>query len=193
MKYLSWVGTCLIWACLHGCAYASTPAHDKVHAATLFLEMERGTCSGTAVAAHSVLTAAHCLARDKLVKIDGEPVKVLSVRDDGDDHVLVVVDLTFNHIARVASQPPRVGDVVFIWGNPMGFEDLLRYGRVSGYKEHVTLLELHGWFGDSGAGVFNEQGQLVGVVSSLAGSPEFHQVGMFPMAFTDLQRRESGL
>ena len=191
MKYLSWVGTCLIWACLHGCAYGATP-HDKVHKSALFLKMERGTCSGTAVGPHVLLTASHCMTKGKVLAINGWSPKVISVRHDGADHALVVVDLTFNRPARVASQSPSVGDVVFIWGNPEGFNDLLRYGRVSG-AEGVTLLDLNAYFGDSGAGVFNEQGQLVGVVSSLAGSPEFHQVGMFPMAFTDIQLRESGL
>jgi hypothetical protein len=52
-----------------------------------------------------VLTATHCLDGEHHVAIDGKPVTVRKVINDGKDHSLVVVDSTFDHWAFVGDEP----------------------------------------------------------------------------------------
>ena len=184
VRVVAWFAT--IVALLATPACVSVPellAHDRVHPATLLVENEAGACSGTAVGPNVLLTATHCLAYP-LVAINGVPVVVVAQVDDNEDHSLVTVDITFKQWATIAPNGPRVGQGIFIWGNPGSFRNLLRFGTVSGWQTGVLLLDIHGWPGDSGAGVFNDEGELVGVISIIAGEGLFYQMGMFRMAFT---------
>ena len=52
------------------------------------------------------------------------------------------------------------------------------------------LLDVNGYYGDSGAGVFNTSGELIGVVSLLYQDNQNGYIkfmGMFPLKFTDAQ------
>jgi len=68
-------------------------------------------------------------------------------------------------------------------------------GRVVNDNVTITLYDLNGYYGDSGSGIFNARGQLVGVMSVLAQLTDggyFKLVGSFPLAFTEDQWREAG-
>jgi V8-like Glu-specific endopeptidase len=58
---------------LAGCA--GNPV-AKVNQSTVLLTMDGGTCSGTIVGPHTVLTAEHCLAMEHSLAVDGHPVQV---------------------------------------------------------------------------------------------------------------------
>lgn len=92
---------------------------------------------------------------------------------------------------------------MFIIGNPGELADQYRAGHVSGYAGKNTagcpwtLYDLNGFFGDSGSGVFDADGRLVGVISI-----EFSQtyqdaymklMGSLPLAFTAVQWHEASL
>jgi hypothetical protein len=75
---------------------------------------------------------------------------------------------------------------------------MYRCGYVSGHVDAgpvvVTLYDLNGYFGDSGAGIFNSRGQLVAVVSVLYQQEDggyMKLMGSFPLAFTDKQWQEA--
>jgi S1-C subfamily serine protease len=57
------------------------------------------------------------------------------------------------------------GQAVFMYGNPNNINDLLRRGYVVGGDAERTLLDLNVSHGDSGAGVFNDKGEVVGVIT----------------------------
>jgi len=83
-------------------------------------------------------------------------------------------------------------------GNPGELVDMYRSGYVSGHKQfpegNVTLYDLNGYFGDSGAGIFNQDGKLVGVVSILyqqVGRGYMKAMGSFDLAFTEKQWQEA--
>lgn len=78
---------------------------SQSHRTTLALRMDDGTCSGTAVGRHVVLTASHCLVGQSHLAIDGKAVAVKKIISDGHDHSLVVVDRTFDHWAFVGDEP----------------------------------------------------------------------------------------
>jgi S1-C subfamily serine protease len=89
---------------------------------------------------------------------------------------------------EIAEQEPFPADEIYIVGNPMGFEDTLTEGRIMFYAEvsenseppedpeegtvqfrQEAFMYFLGtsYFGNSGGGVFNKEGKLVGIVSHL--------------------------
>ena len=89
---------------------------------------------------------------------------------------------------------------MYILGNPGDLRDMFRHGLVAGHKVFpdigfdATLYDLNGYFGDSGSGIFNDQGQLVGVVSILYQQMDkgyMKVMGSFGLAFTEKQWQEA--
>lgn len=142
-------------------------AEDRVHAATALLEFTGGgTCSGTMIAPTVLLTAAHCTDDGStLLTVNHIPVNVESIKRDGADHAWVTLDTAFPAWVEMGPEPEQ-GDTIFIFGNPNNERDLLRRGYVVGATSYGAIyLDARLSHGDSGAGVFNDQGQLVGVIS----------------------------
>lgn len=188
---------------LTGCATDSTQAvfgatRAAAHlTAVLVTQGDHIHCGGTIIGPHAVLSAEHCFPSYDNVAVDDIPVKITNVIKDGHDHVILMVDAKFAHFATLADTPQRY-DLVYIFGNPDVFRDLYREGRVIGETtmrsgQKATLYDLNNYFGDSGSGIFNDRGQLVGVVSVMF--CDFREdagmkfAGSFPMTFTraDLQ------
>jgi V8-like Glu-specific endopeptidase len=168
-----------------------------------------GICSGTAVGPHLILTATHCFGEGPLVptpetsalaQVNGKPVSTFKRIDDGQDHSLVVVDITFDSFAAIASAP-RQGDRVFLYGNPAGMHDMYREGYVTGFDHESsrvwTLYDVNGYMGDSGSGIFNERGDVVAVTSVLIYISEmglpFKLMATLPLQFTANQYADVGL
>jgi V8-like Glu-specific endopeptidase len=167
---------------------------------TARLDFDDGTCSGTVVAPTVILSAGHCFQEEEndfgfsiartSMKVDGYEVKILAVVLDGNDHALVKVDFTFHSFAKLA-KVPAVGAHVHYWGNPAGINNVYREGYVTSYHHSDMILNVNGFFGDSGAGIFNEDGNVVGVVSFIAATARhglvFSLMGANALEFTPLQ------
>lgn len=177
-----------------GCA-TQLSAVQRAHAATFRLTMDDGgSCSGTAVGPHAVLSATHCFVGVQALAINGEPVVVADAISDGHDHTIVFVDRTFTEYAKPAAAPVQ-GDPVFILGNPAGLRDLYRAGYAAGSvvdgNVRITLYDLQDFYGDSGSGIFNAHGDLVGVISVVRALEQrgarIQFAGSFSLAFTPAQ------
>ena len=75
---------------------------------------------------------------------------------------------------------------------------MYRHGYVSGHfvNENVTITmyDFNGYFGDSGSGIFNSRGQLIGVTSVLYQQQDGAYMKLmvsFSLAFTDAQWLEA--
>lgn len=145
-------------ALLCGCAAAPVAAPIP-----LLLTFSDGTCSGTAIAPHAILTATHCFG-GQTVKLAGLTVKQRV--DDGDDHTILIVTQTFRAHADVAPMPD-LGKSVHILGNPGGLRQIYASGTVAGNYDGDTLLNLPIYYGDSGAAVLDDAGHVVGVISGI--------------------------
>jgi len=56
------------------------------------------------------------------------------------------------------------------------------------------MYDINGWFGDSGAGIFDRDGKLVGVISILYSTSDtqpMHLMGSLPLRFTAEQWRQA--
>jgi len=186
----------VIWSLLAFAGCASSPV-DKIHKVAVHLTMDNGSCSGTVVGKNTILTATHCLADARSLAIDGIPVVVYKAYDDKHDHLLLVTSLSFRD-AALRGPEAKQGDSVYVIGNPGELVDIYRQGTVAGYKEFpeapATLYDINGYFGDSGAGIFNHEGQLIGVISILyqqVGSGYMKTMGSFDLAFTPGQWQEA--
>lgn len=146
-----------------------------------------GVCSATAVGQRTLLTASHCVVtKPSVLVIDGTAAGVLDIALDGKDHALVTVTVTFQDVAKVVSTPKQ-GDRVKWYGQPMGLDQVYGEGIVVGTKDDRYLIDGQIWFGVSGAGLFNERGEVVGAVSGILGEQIFKLGFAWPLAFSEQQ------
>lgn len=155
-------------------------------------------CSATAVGAHTLLTAAHCLVGDDRIQVDDEPTLIRATVYDHLDHALLVLDRSFDDVLFLDVRDPRPDERVRIWGNPGG--------RRRVYREGVFLAkQSEGWFvfaatappwllfslsvfkGDSGAALITDEGKILSVVSQ---GNESSQCRALSLAFTSAQLRQ---
>lgn len=187
----------LILLLVGGCSCASLPDYSEAKAYVVRIDFPSGSvCSGTAISKAAILGAAHCFKTEAgEARFNDRPVKWKVVANDGADHVLVTIDKTFTTWARLSARKPAQGDVVFVHGNPNGLKDLLRVGRVAGWNGDVMALDLLGWFGDSGAAVWNEDGRIVGVVSAMypGDQPYWRLTGCYAIKFTAADWKAAGV
>jgi hypothetical protein len=157
---------------------------------------EAGHCSGTVVGPHAILTAQHCFTNSNKIRLDAEtePLHILAVFPDGSDHVIYLVDHTFTAWASISERPLVPSESVHIWGAPGKNSDVYR----SGYFMKMTteksvdpaltfqfeLFVLPIFPGDSGSGVFDENGNVVAVTSMGDTSAESMDL---PLVFTQAQ------
>lgn len=124
--------------------------------------------------------------------VSGKAVVVVTRMDDKCDHTLIVTTHHFARYAHIHQNAADQGDKIFYFGQPAGENQILREGYIAGqshYRQykHIVLIGTSGWHGDSGAGVFNLSGQLVGVISLIHGNPIWNMMAMIPMHFTHKQ------
>jgi len=141
------------------------------------------------------LTAKHCFPTNEAItfKIGERQAKVQKFVEDGNDHVLVFVNIQFENIAVISKQMPRIGEQVTYTGNPAGLNQLYRIGYISAYLEGQMVIDVNGYSGDSGAGVMNKRGQIVGVISMQFHTESFGMMSGFPLAFTTEQYQDAGV
>jgi V8-like Glu-specific endopeptidase len=154
---------------------------------------EIGHCSGTVVGPHAILTAQHCFADSNTIRLDSEKdtVRIVAALIDGNDHVIYLVDRTFKMWASINERTLVSNEPVHIWGAPGHNSDVYRSGYFTGYvtekdldpalKVQFEKFILPTFGGDSGSGVFDENGSIVAVTSFGDKSAEGLDV---PLAFT---------
>lgn len=124
--------------------------------------------------------------------LSASPMKYLTgkvVFGDG-SHDLALIEVNGSPLAhrsaKLADFEPTVGSDIEVMGHPAGIEYTLAKGYVSAYRSDIDqdILEIHGPFmqinagisgGNSGGGVYNSVGQLVGIISFV--TPRAHVQG----------------
>ena len=156
----------LLAVMLAGCGgCASVPTHDDLKPANHRLTFEGGSvCSGTAVGPDLIITAKHC---GRLLKVGDAEVSA-DVAESGkrDLVVLRVRGIVFDKYVKRGPQPKQ-GDRVRWWGNPIGERDVYRQGYVARVSDDMLVIAAQVCRGDSGAGLFDDLGRVVGIVSAM--------------------------
>ena len=167
------------------CASALTGIQDVA----LRIVMENGgVCSATAVGRNVLLTADHCLDGTRIISINGREAYALKIVRDGKDHALVRVTAKFSRWARMGAAPEQ-GDRVRWIGHPSGMDRIYREGYVVGDDSGMTMVDARAFGGDSGSGLFDDRGRLIGVLSGIRRWQtrqgfSMQMVAAYPMAFT---------
>lgn len=154
---------------LGGCGgCASVPSHNELRATALRLEFADGVCSGAAIGPDTILTAKHCMAHP-LQMVNGNFVTVVDSRVESKDRIVVkVAGIRFKSWAKRGG-PPVQGDKLRFWGQPSGEADVYREAIVSQARTDRLVLQTVVCPGDSGSALFNERGEIVGIVSAVTG------------------------
>ena len=140
-------------------------------------------CSATAIGPHALLTASHCEQPTDELAIQGvdKTATIVSKIRDGQDHTIYLLSgVTFDSYATVDTNHKFYqGEPVYMFGNPGELSDVYRTGYYAASHDPSTVLdqaplenlfELPVWHGDSGAAVFDANGDIVEVVSGMESS-----------------------
>lgn len=174
----------LLLASLAGCAGARPSVERYTYRIGT---QDGGLCSATAVGREVLLTAKHCIAEnDSVVYLGDKRVTIRHIEVDGRDHALLWVDERFPVWAQRGPTPHK-GDALSFVGNVDGFDQFYRSGQMAGWYSSAMLLDMTCGKGDSGAGVFNESGQLVGMISAVYVGPIVRFCVSYPLAFSPKQ------
>lgn len=150
-------------------------------------------CSSVLVDEFHVLTAAHCI-QDPLMDVMCGTVMTpgLVVRFDerNDLAEFELVESCGQPITPVAKVNPKRGDKAYTLGCPAGICGRLSVGIVSGYSSisagifahQVLVTDAMAWFGNSGGGLFDDEGQVIGICST--GEPHSRPDGSFAVLYT---------
>jgi hypothetical protein len=95
---------------------------------------------------------------------------VLRIQHDGQDHAWITLAMATRHWAPMG-RALRQGEPVFIFGNPRGLRDMMRRGYVVGQGADYIYFDFPNDFGDSGAAIFNERGEVVAMVHGVKHFP----------------------
>ena len=147
-------------------------------------------CSATAIATKMILSASHCFTHSTTtIRVNDTFVTIKRLIRDDNDHVILVLDgIEFEHVATL-NKPLTQGENIHYWGNPDGLDMQYRKGYVSGRMNDYTTYDVTGYHGDSGAGIFNDRGELIGVISVIYQHDSFSMMASKPFNFkhSDLQ------
>lgn len=204
----------VVVVCVAAAYGLSSPAKADPGDAAVLLRLVNGYCSGTILAppkhpdvSHTILTDTHCFTGSgTLVGVGDRAATALRVIHDGNDHALVTTDVALTGGAPVDYLSPiRQTAKIRYWGNPWGHVDVYREGYIMGaceigkdclkvpkldYSGLAFMLSTPSAGGDSGAGVFDEAGHLIGTVTAIQpAAPTIEVTLMFPFAFTAEQWR----
>lgn len=148
---------------------------------------EEGACwGGTGVIIKVTATETYILTNNH-VSGKGEKDVKLYVENDK-THKLVAAEIIAQHdsvdaaVLKINTILPvkkpitgiataNVQDDVYVVGNPLGVRDIYSEGVVAGYEDTSILIQMPCIYGNSGSGVFNREGKLVGLVYALETYP----------------------
>lgn len=161
----------------------------------------RPHCTGVWINDHEIVTAAHCVSGEEgsdpvgskaYYVVEKEVKEVLDdpaalhraevvAFDDEHDVALIKADaggIPEHGYASLASEMPAIGEHIYSVGHPKGMYYTHVEGTVSAYRGDessgigkVVQVNATIWFGNSGGGVFDSSGNLVGICSRLTGVP----------------------
>lgn len=146
-----------------------TPTIAVKNASERFVVTESGKSIGSAVIVTTgcVLTCFHTISVDNGISINGIEADIIAVDPK---HDLALLSVPTKERKTISLANACLGETVFSVGNPHGFSGALLFGRVCFLDENRVFTDQHGAPGISGAGLFNLEGELVGVVGSVIGT-----------------------
>ena len=148
---------------------------------TFAISCESGVfCTGVVLSRHLILTCKHCALvkseRNMLIFVENERATILAMSDDY-DLALLFVHADLYKKGKQAIKGIKTAEKyqnIIIYGHPLsiGLTDVMTKGKILGYSEHnhfnkkITFQIIKDTIvkGNSGSGVYDEEGYLVGII-----------------------------
>jgi S1-C subfamily serine protease len=139
----------------------------------------------------AILTAAHVLAEGAQPQVrtaDGLRLLVRSIeRIPGHDLALIYASAPLAPLRVAVAGRPAIGEPLVLWGHPLGKPFTLAHAMVldlavrfgDGSPDRLTIACPTCDTGDSGAGVFDEGGSLVGILTAAIVDGDRHRIGVW--------------
>lgn len=136
---------------------------------TVKIETDKALGTGVIVGKDLVLTAAHVVGSNLKVTFNGDykayDAEVIKL-DESLDLALLKTEIPSEGV-KISDEDVKLLDAIYIIGTPLGISDVFSYGRVSKLDQgYLHQLDASINNGNSGGPVFNENGELVGIVKS---------------------------
>lgn len=168
-------------AALSGCAVPKINSlFANARAQTFLIVTPAGHGTGVALNDHCVLTAGHVADADQFFVVDDTGTATAVHKAAGDDAVDVAVlcadiPLQAKPVTLARAMPEQYAPV-FTIGYPLNISRVLTIGHyeLDGYVSAPVAP------GNSGGGVFNEQGQYIGFVDTISAYPARGGIMAFP-------------
>lgn len=129
--------------------------------------------SGVVLQNDFVATNCHVVSKSVLIGVeqkDKRRIARVAAAYPESDLCVLVTDGPVGEPARIAIGRPRAGERIYALGHPKGLELTISEGLVSGFRKvsQGTLIQFSAAIsaGSSGGGLFNANGELVGVTTS---------------------------
>mgnify|MGYP001451702388 CR=1 FL=1 len=90
-----------------------------------------------------------------------------------DAAVIKVPTRLINKVAIPGIATAKIQDPVYTVGNPLGVKNVYSEGVVAGYEDVSMLIQMPCIYGNSGSGVYDQRGNLVGLIYALEVYPGF--------------------
>lgn len=166
--------------------YSPAPHNAETTAvqATALVADTEGHGTGVVVGPNLLITAAHVVGTNNSVEITFANGRLATGRvlwSGRPGHDVALVEVTTGNIApaQVQCRKPSMGERIFTHGYPSGASKVTAWGRVASdvspaganIPEGAVMLDLTVIPGDSGGGVWNEHGELIGLVDAVITMP----------------------
>jgi hypothetical protein len=186
--------------------FAQSSLKAEQHASTytiLMIGKDKAGCSATAISEHVLLTAEHCNLPDAVLYLNqvenlANPLSIAERYFDHNDHMLLVLPgVSFKHVVHydpATYAPAKMGEHVYLWGNPALVRDQYREGYMTGEAffptdesidagGSVSMFAVPTVGGDSGSAIFSaDDGRIVGITTYGIFSGKMS--GSYPLRFT---------
>lgn len=98
------------------------------------------------------------------------PVTIVK-QDPTNDLALLKTEMIDNtlEVIKLADRCPSIGDIVFSVGSPLGMIRTLSKGVISNFIDGFYVSDNTCTFGNSGGGLYNRKGELIGVPAQVTG------------------------
>jgi len=155
-------------------SYADHTVRHSVNQAVVRLTDSNGTCGAVMVSPGRALTAAHCVANPNVVlHIAGKDYPAFTAYAiPGQDMAMLIVPGAPCPCAPMKGKPAVEGDWVVVVGFPYDLAKVTTYGEVQERvtnpddKQTYVLVTAPVAPGNSGGGVFDMHGNLLGIMSA---------------------------
>lgn len=179
---LAWFVYALLWAFLLGCVPANGSVYQAASLATVAVKDTTSTSSGAGILVDGnvVVSCLHVVPTSTDVWVGFSNGRIVAgkvtERDEKNDLILIKIENGLPHpTVRINLRPLELGQGIFTIGHPNGMMWSLSKGYVmstderrvnfgtEGFKS-IIQADMTGYGGSSGGGVYNERGELVGIM-----------------------------